>query len=59
MIVGAYAAMPTSLLTEDRVRGFIVAGGGREDYRGVKIQVQAGADVETRAAMIRRLSAMC
>lgn len=59
MIVGAYAAMPTSLLTEDRVRGFIGAGGGREDYRGVKIQVPAGADVETRVAMIRRLAAMC
>lgn len=50
---------PTSLLTEDRVRGFIGAGGGREDYRGVKIQVPAGADVQTRAAMIRRLAAMC
>lgn len=47
---------PSSLLTPRRVRDFIAAGGGTEDYRGVKIQVPADAGVEARVAMIARVA---
>lgn len=48
---------PASLMTPARVAECIAAAGGREEYRGVKIQAPAEASVPERIAMIGRIRA--